>query len=287
MNKKKKSTFSRIFNFIILVILLIVLYYAYEFYQSGNFNDFVKSETHLYTSNFRRDNEVKYSDKKSYKIESTEFNDAMFYETISVEKNQPYKVTCMVKTKNVIAEEEKSGVGAQIAIEGTTERSVAISGTKDWQKIELIFNSKDREKINLGFRLGGYLGDAKGEAWFSDFTLEEGIADNDNQWKFACFIFETKDVNIKDNQIHLEMSQTDISDIQHTIDRFESACEEMSDGKMSAQCDVYQIKTPLSKLSYDKEFAYYVAPEDIEEQIKGTISQNDYDHIFAIVKLRR
>ena len=40
----------------------------------------------------------------------------------------------MVKTNNVEAETENSGIGAQIAIEGTTERSIAISGTQDWQK---------------------------------------------------------------------------------------------------------------------------------------------------------
>lgn len=57
----------------------------------------------------------------------------------------------MVKTKDVQAKEEKSGVGAQISIEGTTERSVAIVGTQDWQKIEFIFNSKNREEINIGF----------------------------------------------------------------------------------------------------------------------------------------
>ena len=56
---------------------------------------------------------------------------------------------------------------------------------------------------------------------------------------------------------------------------------------MTAKCDIYQIDTPLSKLSYDNEFGYYVAAEDIENQIKDVISTNDYDHIFAIVKLRR
>ena len=56
---------------------------------------------------------------------------------------------------------------------------------------------------------------------------------------------------------------------------------------MTAKCDIYEIDTPLSKLSYDDEFAYFVAAEDKEEQIKSTIEANDYDHIFAIVKLRR
>ena len=77
----------------------------------------------------------------------------MFYETIKVEKNQPYKVTCMLKTENVVPEEEQSSIGAQISIEGSTERSIAIQGTTEWQKIEFIFNSEDRDTVNLGFRL--------------------------------------------------------------------------------------------------------------------------------------
>ena len=46
-------------------------------------------------------------------------------------------------------------------------------------------------------------------------------------------------------------------------------------------------RAPLNSLSYDDEFGYYVAPEDVEEDIKETISQNDYDHIFVIMRLRR
>ena len=145
MPKKQKTLKSRIIYVITLVILFILLYFAYQYYQLNNFNDFVRSETDLYTSNFERDKDIKYSDTRSYKIESPEYNDAMFYKTVKTEKNTPYKVTCMVKTNNVIAESENSGIGAQIAIEGTTERSVAVSGTQDWQQIELIFNSKDRE----------------------------------------------------------------------------------------------------------------------------------------------
>lgn len=279
--KQKK----RISYYISLTILLIILYFAYQYYKINNFNDFVRSEANIYTSNFIRDNEIKYNNQKSYKIESPEYNDAIFYKKVKVEKNQPYKVTCMVKTKEVEAEEKISGVGAQISIEGTTERSIAIAGTEDWQKIELIFNSKNREEVNLGFRLGGYLGQAKGEAWFSNFTLEEGTLEDNNNWKFACFIFKTTDVNVNQKQVKLTVTQNDIRDIKNTINLFETACDNLSNRKMTANCDVYEIETPLSKLSYDNEFGYYVAAEDIEEQIRDTIAKNDYDHIFAIVKL--
>ncbi len=280
MNKK-------IINFIFLIILLICLYFSYQFYQKNNFNDFTKSETNLYTSTFIRDKEIKYSDKRSYKIESPEYNDAMFSKTIKVEKNQPYKVTCMVKTKNVEKEEQVSGVGAQISIEGTTERSVAISGTEDWQKIELIFNSKNRETVNIGFRLGGYLGKVKGEAWFSDFTIEQGILDENNNWKFACFIFKYTDVNIDNENIKLEVSQSDISDIKSTIQRFKNSTNQLSNGKMTAEYDIYEISEPITSLSYDEKFGYYVGPEDVEKQIREVIQKNNYDHIFIVIRLRR
>ncbi len=287
MAKEKKSLLGRITYIITVIILCALVYFAYQYYQINNFNNFVKSEENLYTSKFKRDNSVKYSDKKSYSIESNEYNDVMFYEKVKVEKNQPYKVTCMVKTENVEAKNENSGVGAQISIEGSTERSVSIQGTSDWQKIELIFNSKDREEVNIGFRLGGNLGEAKGKAWFSDFTLEEGIAENNSDWKFACFIFKTTNVNINNNQINLEVTNSDIKDIENTISRFETSCYTLSEGKMTANCDIYELDTPLSKLSYDEEFGYYVAPEDVENQIKDVISANNYDHIFVVVRLRR
>ena len=285
MNQYSKK--HKISYYISLVVLLIMLYFAYQFYQSNNFNSFVRSESNIYTSSFTRDKEVKYDEKRSYKIQSEEYNDAMFYKTIQVEKNQPYKVTCMVKTNKVEAKEEQSGVGAQISIEGTSERSVAISGTSDWQKIEMIFNSKDREEVNIGFRLGGYLGEAKGEAWFSDFTLEEGIKEESNNWKFGCFIFKNTDVTINQKQIHLDVTQSDIRDINNTINMFEASCSNLSNRKMTADCDIYEIDTPLSKLSYDDEFGYYVSPEDVEEQIKDIIANNDYDHIFVVIRLRR
>lgn len=205
MEQGKKE--NKISYFISLFFLLIVLYFVYQYYQMNNFNDFIRSETNLHTSQFTRDEEIKYSHKRSYKIENPDYNDAMFYQKVQVKKNQPYKVTCMVKTNDVHSKEEISGVGAQIAIEGTTERSVAISGTQEWQKIELIFNSKDREEVNIGFRLGGYLGDVKGEAWFSDFTIEEGMPEQNNDWKFACFIFRTTDVVINQKQVKLEVTR--------------------------------------------------------------------------------
>ena len=282
---KAKKIRTVIGNIIVFVILIIALYLAYQFYQSNNFNGFVRSEANLNTSEFKRDKEIKYSDNNSYKITSNEFNDAMFSKEVQVQKNTPYKVTCMVKTKGVEAEKNESSIGAQISISDTVERSVAISGDTDWQELEFVFNSKNRDTVDIAFRLGGTAGNAKGEVWFSDFKIEEGKSDENSDWKFACFIFDNTNVNIDNKQINIQVTSNDITDIKNTITRFERSCNELSQGRMTADCDIYEVQEPITSLSYDDEFGYYVAPEDIENQIKDVINQNNYDHIFVVVRL--
>ena len=276
---------KKIGNIISWIIIIAILIVAFNFYKSNNFNEFVRSEMELYTSEFKRDSEIKYSKADSYRIVSNTANDATFYKKVKVQKNMPYKVTCMVKTENVISEDDISGVGAQISVIGTTEKSIAITGTQDWQKIEMIFNSKDREEVDIGFRLGGYLGKCTGTAWFSDFTFEEGALNESNNWNFACFIFENTDVVVDGKEVKISVTDNDISVIRDTIKRFKTTVSDLSQHKMTADCDVYKIQEPITKLSYDEEFGYFVAAEDVENSIKDVIKQNDYDHIFVIIRL--
>ena len=276
---------KKIGNIISWIIIIAILVVAFNFYKSNNFNEFIRSEMELHTSQFKRDSEMKYSKTDSYRIVSNIANDATFYKKVKVQKNRPYKVTCMVKTENVVPENDLSGVGAQISVIGTTEKSMAITGTQDWQKIEMIFNSKDREEVDIGFRLGGYLGKCTGTAWFSDFTLEEGTSNESNNWNFACFIFENTDVVVDGKKVKISMTDNDISDIRDTIKRFKTTVNELSQNKMTANCDVYRVQEPITKLSYDEEFGYFVAAEDVENSIKDVVQQNDYDHIFVIIRL--
>jgi len=276
---------NKISNILLWIIIIIALIFAFRFYKTNNFNEFIRSEATLHISKFKRDNEVKYSKSDSYKIISEKENDATFYKKVKVQKNTPYKVTCMVKTENVVSEKDISGVGAQISIVGTTEKSMAVTGTKDWQKIEMIFNSKNREEVDIGFRLGGYLGKCTGTAWFSDFTIEAGVLDDSNSWNFACFIFENTNVLVDNKEVNISMKPQDIVDIKDTISRFQTSVRDMSNRKMIANCDTYIVKEPITKLSYDEEFGYYVAAEDIENIIKDTVNKNDYDHIFVVIRL--
>lgn len=99
------------------------------------------------------------------------------------------------------------------------------------------------------------------------------------------FIFKNTDVNIDGKNVKLSVTDSDITDINNTIKRFEDSCITLSDRKMTAKCDVYNIDTPINKLSYDEQFGYYVAPEDVESQIKDVINANNYDHIYIVVRL--
>lgn len=284
--KKAGKIIAKILNILSLIFLIVISYYALKFYNKNNLNDFVRSIEKAGITQFERDNEVKYLENTdSYKIISRDYNDAMFSKNIKVQKYTPYKVTCKVKTEGVISELEKTGIGAQISIANSTERSVAIQGTKEWQEIQLIFNSKDREEVQLGFRLGGNDGNAKGKAWFTDFKIETGIQDNSTEWKFACFIFDSIDVNVEGKKVNLSITSNDLKDINQTIKRFEETCSKITNNKMTAKCDIYEINNPITSLSYDDEFGYYVGPEDVENHIKDTINAGDYDHIFIIMRL--
>lgn len=268
-----------------IAILIVCIFFLFKFYKNNDFNNFVLSEKNIKSSSFSRDDQVKCSNKSSYKISSPNYNDAMFYETIEVKKDTPYKVTCMVKTNNVESANKLAGSGAQISVEESTERSMAVSGTSDWQQIELIFNSKNREKVNVGFRLGGYVDDCKGEAWFSDFKIEEGKKEESSDWNFACFIFDNVNATVNGKNVDYTLSDSDVAHMQDTIRRFERSAQSLSENKMTAHCDIYRKSTPINTLTYDEQYGYYVAPESIEAQIKADVDANNYDHIFIVFKL--
>ena len=81
---KERTKKGKVGYILTLLFLCIILYFAYQFYQGNNFNDFIRSESNLYTSEFKRDSEVKYSKQRSYRIVSEKYNDAMFYKKIKL-----------------------------------------------------------------------------------------------------------------------------------------------------------------------------------------------------------
>ncbi|MCI9178194.1 MAG: hypothetical protein HFJ28_06600 [Clostridia bacterium] len=276
-------------NLISMVLLILVFIGVAKFYNQYNYNDFVKSVTQVGKTDFTRDSSVKYSKTDSYKLENKEYHDAMFSKKVSVIPNTPYKVTCMVKAENIENKENTKSGGAHISINGTTERSNFVQGTKDWQKLTFYFNSKNRSEVDIGFRLGGYAEESKGTAWFSDFTMEVGTANQDKTWKMACFIFPNIDVNVevegKMKHVKLEMTKDDIATVKTNLIRFQTSIAELSKNKMAVTYETYTISEPIKTLSYDEENGYYVSAEDVYEYIDSYVQKNQYDHIYIAFRM--
>lgn len=271
-------------NIISILIIIGLLFVLYKVYKRNNFSEYIRAEYNSGISNFSRDSEVKYLKNDSYKIENTDFNDAMFFKTINVVPNTSYKVSCMIKTKDVINKEENKDAGAHICINETVEKSDNVTGTTDWTKIEFVFNSKNRETVDVGFRLGGNYNDSKGTAWFSNMTIETASADTSNKWNFLCLLFDETKVSIENQgkiqNFDLNLTQSDIYDMKLCINRFKNSMETMSQGKMKVNYDIVEIDKPITTMSYDEENGYYVSPYDIKDVLDKYIKEGKYDHIF-------
>lgn len=284
--KKRRSLVRNIFCIIIMVIAIIALIKGYQKY---NYNDFVKSINKRNVTHFTRDSEVTYGKTSSYKIESTDYNDAMFYQTISVTPNTAYKVSCQIKTQDVINEKTGLNGGAHISLAGTTLRSMPITGTNDWQEVTLLFNSQNHTEVKIGFRLGGFEDSSKGTAWFSDFKVEQGYTSSGETWKFACFIFPKIDVNINENgkmeHVSLTMTDSDVQDIKTNMKRFQSSIKTMSQNKIRIEYDIITINEPITTLTYDDVNGYYVSPNDVYDLTRQYIEEKEYDHIYVAIRM--
>lgn len=276
-----KKWLSRLFTLIIFIGLLLVIMHVYNKYY---FNDFIKANEKKGETSYYRDDTVKYNSSKSYCIESKEYNDALFFKKINVEKNTPYKITCMVKTENVESDKSETA-GACISIMGTADQTLPLQGTNDWQKVTLLVDSKDSDTLDVSFRLGGCEGYSKGKVWFSDIHVEKGTKDTDKNWNVVCFLIDNIDVNLEGNTYSYSLTQEDKDLLKRNLERFAETTEEFSEGQMTVSYSTIEIKEPLTSLSYDEENYYYVAPKDVKSLIDKYIKDEEYDHIFVGIRM--
>jgi len=86
-----------------------------------------------------------------------------------------YKFTGWVKTENVQAPGRK-GAGFRLSVSG--DSFTGISGTTDWQKVEITFETGNDDSAVLSCMLGE--GPAAGRAWFDDMSLKLVSSDKPN-----------------------------------------------------------------------------------------------------------
>lgn len=276
-----KKVISRIFSLIILIGLITALAYIYNKYY---FNDFIKANENKGETSYYRDSSQKYNGLKSYCIENKDYNDALFFKKISVKKDTPYRITCMVKTENVESDKPETS-GACISIMGTADQTIPIQGTTDWQKVTLLVDSKEQDTLDISFRLGGYDGYSKGKAWFSDIHVEEGVKDETSDWNVVCFLIDNIDVNVEGKQYTYSLTQEDKDLLKDNLKRFANTVESFSNNAMIVSYQTVEIEEPLTSLSYDQENYYYVAAKDVKPLIDDYVQKNEYDHIFIGIRM--
>jgi hypothetical protein len=98
-------------------------------------------------------------------------NDSRYIQTVLVEENKKYKLSCYIKTENVSEE----GNGANLSIAGQQVTSKKIKGTTDdWEYVELytvIESGVETMKVTVG--VGGYGALSTGKASFDNVLMEE------------------------------------------------------------------------------------------------------------------
>lgn len=270
---------NNIFYIIFILILILIMTHIYGKYY---FNDYSKAVKEPEKTSFYRDSENKYGTQKSYCIESTDYNTALFSKYVNVKKNTPYRLTCYIKTENVENSLKNKTGGANVCIADTVEKSESFVGDNDWTRVEFMFNSKNRESVEIAFRLGSYDTDAKGKVWFSDIVLEEGTPDDNNTWTMAFFIFKNIDITIDENVYKTSMNNEDIQLIEKNIQRFKKTIPELSENKMNIEYSTYYVEEPLDTISYDEINGYYFDAIDVYNKIIEQVKYNNFDHIFIV-----
>ncbi len=275
----------KIRNIISNIITLIILVIAIFIYRKYDFNFFIKGIQETGKTTFSRDSKIKTSKSRSYKIENETANDAMFYKEISVTPNTPYKVTCKIKTENVQGKNSKNLAGAQICLTKTEEHSVVLTGNNDWTLVEFMFNSKNNDKVEIGFRLGGNFAEASGTAWFSDITLEKGVEDDDSTWNFGCFLINNADVTINDREIKVSLSEDEKATITRDLIRLKSSIKEMSNNQININYEIIEVNEVLDTLAYDEINGYYISEADVYKLIASDVLEKQFDHVFVCTNL--
>ncbi|MFZ2148070.1 MAG: beta-L-arabinofuranosidase domain-containing protein [Sedimentisphaerales bacterium] len=109
------------------------------------------------------------SGKRSVMIESQSGADAGWLTTVTVEPQSQYRLSAWIKTENLVAE---SGKGALLNLHNIQPlQTSAVTGTKDWMQVELVFDTADNAAVEINCLFGGW-GLSKGKAWFDDLALE-------------------------------------------------------------------------------------------------------------------
>ncbi len=100
-------------------------------------------------------------------ITSTEGGDTGWLTRLRVKPHFAYRLTGWIKTKNL-----KGATGALFNLNANPAKSRAVTGTTDWTRITMDFDSEDSSMVEINCLYGGW-GTSTGTAWYDDVTVVE------------------------------------------------------------------------------------------------------------------
>ncbi|MBW8039927.1 MAG: hypothetical protein FVQ85_08015 [Planctomycetes bacterium] len=107
--------------------------------------------------------------KRAVMLSSENGADIGWLTSVPVKPRSKYKLTGWIKTENV---EGGSGKGALFNVHNIQPaQTPSVTGTKDWTRVEVAFDTGDRAAVEINCLFGGW-GLSTGNAWYDDVQLE-------------------------------------------------------------------------------------------------------------------
>lgn len=96
-------------------------------------------------------------------------NDTRLCQTISVEGNSFYELSCDVLVGSI-----QGGAGANISVAGTLAISEPAVADGSWHRLKLVGKTaKDQTQLRVAVRVGGYGSLSEGDAWFDSISVKK------------------------------------------------------------------------------------------------------------------
>jgi len=110
--------------------------------------------------------------KKCVMLSSQSGADIGWLTSVTVKPRSQYKLSAWIKTENVESTGARQAKGALLNLHNIQPvQTNAVTGTKDWTKVEVVFNSGSNAMVEINCLFGAW-GLAKGKAWYDDVHLE-------------------------------------------------------------------------------------------------------------------
>lgn len=111
--------------------------------------------------------------KASLSLTTDVADDVAVGQKVRVKPNTQYVLSGWIKTEDVRIVEAGGEFGASLGVMGTWEANRSFTGTRDWARVSVEFNTGNRDTVEVAARLGHNGSTATGRAWFDDLELVE------------------------------------------------------------------------------------------------------------------